>query len=265
MNTSDTSKDTAASAAFPCVIVVPVFNESATLRRVIDEWMPMLHETLASFAVLIVDDGSSDSTPDVCAGLAREYPEVHVIRQANAGHGRACLRGYREAIKLHAEWVFQIDSDGQCDPQFFPALWAAREGAIAVYGVRVRREDGKGRELISTFCRIAVRLTSGTKVPDANVPYRLLRASLLETAVENFPQMHLSNVLVSVLFYAADSAAVHQVPIVFRDRIGGEPAVKWSGFVRRGWELINDLKRTRDWARDRAALMAAQWKAGKTA
>lgn len=235
-----------------CVVVVPVYNEAAAIRPVIEEWIPVLRKVLRSFIVLIVDDGSTDTTPAACDELASVFVEVRVIHQRNTGHGMACVRGYREAVRIGGTWTLQIDSDGQCDPCYFEELWRNRSGSPAVYGVRFNREDGRGRELISLFCRLAVRLTIGVTVPDANVPYRLYRTSLLPIVLDGFPAIHLANILISVVFYMAFSVRIREVPITFRDRAGGEPAVKLGGFARRGLEMIMDLRSQRAWIRQRA-------------
>ena len=41
------------------------------------------------------------------------------MTQKNAGHGNACLKGYRYAIKLNYKSILQIDGDNQCDPSYF--------------------------------------------------------------------------------------------------------------------------------------------------
>ena len=58
-----------------------------------------------------------------------------------------------KAIAVPRRWacayVFQIDSDGQCDPRYFASLWRLREQFTVVYGVRTTRDDGLARVLIS--------------------------------------------------------------------------------------------------------------------
>ena len=49
------------------------------------------------------------------------------------------------AAESDAEWILQIDSDGQCDPRFFQKFWALRDQADAVFGFRRIRQDGLER------------------------------------------------------------------------------------------------------------------------
>ena len=50
-------------------------------------------------------------------------PRLEILDRENRGHGQSCLQGYRIARERGVPWVFQIDSDGQCDPRFFEGLW----------------------------------------------------------------------------------------------------------------------------------------------
>src|SRR5271170_5756740 len=98
------------------VLVVPVYNEEDAIVPVLKEWRAELSRTVGEglYAILVVDDGSTDATPARLAAL--DWPELRVHRHSNRGHGQSCLVGYIEAEKMGAPYVFQIDSDGQCDP-----------------------------------------------------------------------------------------------------------------------------------------------------
>jgi len=86
---------------------------------VLTEWRAELERTVGAgrFLILVVDDGSNDATPSRLAELG--WPELRVHRHSNRGHGQSCLVGYIEANRTGASWVFQIDSDGQCEPAGF--------------------------------------------------------------------------------------------------------------------------------------------------
>ena len=130
-------------------LVLPVFNEARALPIVVREWLPVLFKLDPDWTICIIDDGSTDTTPAIIQAIAQEYPQILVIRQANQGHGQACIRGYRTALEAGAKWIFQIDSDGQCDPVFFQEFWLKRRAYEALLGYRVSRGDGLGRWIIS--------------------------------------------------------------------------------------------------------------------
>lgn len=75
-------------------VIVPVFDGARTIERALASVLAQEHRPLE---VLVVDDGSSDATPDILTRLAGEHPELRVIRQDNAGPAAARNRGITEA------------------------------------------------------------------------------------------------------------------------------------------------------------------------
>jgi dolichol-phosphate mannosyltransferase len=223
------------------VLVVPVYNEEDAIVPVLEEWRTELRRTVGEgrYQMLVVDDGSRDATPERLKALA--WPELRVHRHANRGHGQSCLVGYVEAAKAGASWVFQIDSDGQCDPAGFARVWELREKAAAVYGRRMSRDDGAARRLISMVLRLSLKLARGTRLNDTNVPFRLYRAPLAAAAAARVPaDFNLANVAMALLL---EPEGFLEVPIHFRDRIGGHPTVRLWGFAPKALRLHRDVFR----------------------
>jgi glycosyltransferase involved in cell wall biosynthesis len=238
-------------------VVMPIYNEQTSIGAVVREWKEMLGRVAPDHRILILNDGSKDNTAQVLAEIAAATPGVEIINKPNSGHGRTCIMGYGEAIQRGARWIFQIDSDGQCDPQYFAALWNQREQHPAVFGKRVDRDDGMARKVISWFCRLATHIATGVPVRDPNVPYRLMRADVLRAAIADFPQdFGLSNILVSVVVQKGLGSKMGFVDIGFRDRTGGEPSVKWGKFVSEGWKLYSALLVKRPYISARGAEVA---------
>jgi glycosyltransferase involved in cell wall biosynthesis len=223
-------------------IIMPVYNEAASVRDVVGEWMPMLRERIGSdFVFCALNDGSSDATSSILHSLEKEFPELKVVDKANSGHGQTCIEGYRLALKGGAEWIFQMDSDGQCSPSYFPFLWEARTSHPLVYGQRVHREDGYSRVVVSRITAWVTRWATGVWVKDPNVPYRLMRRDMLEAIVAKIPRtFHLANILVSVLH--EKMLGIDWIPIHFRARTGGEAARGLRFFFRRGRQLHRQLR-----------------------
>jgi dolichol-phosphate mannosyltransferase len=225
------------------LVVMPVFNEEACVEGVLDEWGKELDASGINYGLLLVDDGSSDGTRAVleCWKRKRDDDRIEIVSRANRGHGQTCLEGYRRACRSGGLWVLQIDSDGQCDPAFFRALWELRDGHDVVYGHRTKRGDGWKRALASVLVRVVVRLGSGVNCTDANVPYRLMSTARLLPLVDTIPAgFDLANIALAVqLKRAGWREAV--VPIVFRPRAGGEPSVPLIRFAGKALELFGQL------------------------
>lgn len=224
--------------ALDLVLVVPVYNEEAAIVPVLQEWRAALKALDLGFGILVIDDGSTDTTPRKLDSL--DWPELRVHRHSNRGHGQSCLVGYRLAHAWGAQRVFQIDSDGQCEPASFNAVWQARDSAPAIYGRRLTRGDGPARLLISSVLRWFLKAQTGTRLNDSNVPYRLYDAALAAEAANRVPtSFDLANIAMALLL---EPQGYTEVPIHFRDRQGGHPSVRWSGFAKKALRLRRDLR-----------------------
>jgi len=225
-------------------IVMPVYNEEASLRKVVFEWFDEVDAWVEDFVFLAINDGSSDRSQLFLEKLhSRLGDRLIVINKPNSGHGQSCLFGYREALRMGAEWIVQIDSDGQCDPQYFHRLWRLRKQADIVYGLRTRRDDGLRRIAASMVLRIFLLVFFRVWCADSNVPYRLMHWSFVAKYVNSVPpDFSLANVALAVLLSADPSCRHRHVPIRFRERYGGEPSVKMSLFGRKAFELRRQLR-----------------------
>lgn len=84
-------------------VIIPTFNRAQTLTRAIES---VLSQTYKNFELIIVDDGSTDSTQDIL----NNYPQIKVIKQENQGVSHARNTGVKEA---RAGWVCFLDSDDE--------------------------------------------------------------------------------------------------------------------------------------------------------
>jgi dolichol-phosphate mannosyltransferase len=224
-------------------IILPVYNEEASIVHVIEEWLPEFRKIVGKdqFVFCTINDGSKDKTSAILRAQEKKYEEIRVIDKENAGHGQTCVFGYREALKNNAEWIFQIDSDGQCDPKYFKLFWDEREKHKVIYGYRRRREDGLSRFLISRVVTLVTFLATGVFVRDANVPYRLMHASTLKDLIVNVPEdFKLTNILISAM--QKGRYGIKWINISFRDRHGGSPSVKAYSFMKEGFKLHKQLQ-----------------------
>ena len=225
-------------------VVMPVYNEQASIRKVVREWFEEVQNWTENFIFIVLDDGSRDGTHNLLLRLQQELgPRLEVLKHANQGHGQTCLSGYRHALKIGVPWILQIDSDGQCDPQYFFRFWNKRGNLDAILGHRVRRDDGWQRVAASHILRITIFLFAATNCRDANVPYRLMSAESVRRCVDRIPRtFFLCNVALSVLLKRDRSIRHGHIPVRFRERYGGEPSVPLRTFGFRAWELIQSLR-----------------------
>lgn len=201
-------------------LVMPVYNEQDCIARVVREWAEALEALGIDFLMIVLNDGSRDGTADALAALA-DHPRVRIVDKPNSGHGPTVLMGYRQAV-AEARWVFQTDSDDELPPEAFAEFWQKRtdyDGLFAIRGGRVQAPD---RKIVSAVSRLVVRLLFGRGVRDVNVPFRLIRARLLERIVADLPDDTLTpNIIVSGALNRA-GARIANLPVAHRERQTGE-------------------------------------------
>lgn len=226
-------------------VVMPIFNEEINLPTVIREWFECLGRSGARFVFFAINDGSTDDTANVLAELAKDLgPRLRPVTKFNAGHGRSCREGYQLALAEGARWVFQIDSDGQCDPVFFPKLYAARAERDCIFAYRQTRDDGWGRAAVSGCCRLLLGLAAGVFLRDPNVPYRLISAGALRAALRMIPpDVDLQNIALSIALGRDLTLRWTHVPIHFRARRAGKNSMNYGKIVKMGITLLHDVGR----------------------
>ena len=113
-------------------VVIPVYNERATLRQVVERVLSVPLE----LEVVCVDDGSSDGSREILAELRRQHPQIQVFLQArNMGKGAALRRGIQQAT---GDFVVIQDADLEYDPADYSLLLdpLVQGKADVVYGSR---------------------------------------------------------------------------------------------------------------------------------
>lgn len=222
-------------------IVMPAYNEADNIETTVAEWYTVLDLGSEDSRLLIINDGSTDETWEICQRLRVEYPKLIVIDQVNSGHGPTCLHAYKTALRLGANFIFQTDSDGQTRPDEFLPLWEKRYDYALNIGYRHRREDGRARALVSKVLRLLIRMRIGVSVKDPNTPYRLMSSVSLSQWLKHIPdRFFLANaVLTAVPAYRGEKICWH--PITFRPRQGGVNSINLSKMFQIGLAAFVDF------------------------
>ena len=105
------------------VVVIPTYNERANIGLLLERILSLGEE----YEALVVDDSSPDGTGRIVAELAREEPRIHLLsRPAKMGIASAYVSGFRLALEMGADLIYQMDSDFSHDPADLLRLAAAR-------------------------------------------------------------------------------------------------------------------------------------------
>lgn len=212
-------------------IVIPVYNEAECIEEVIKSWGNFIKEFLQhqNFKIILINDGSKDSTPEILNKLSIELDYLVVIHQDNAGHGNAVLNGYNSAVTYNPNWVFQVDSDNQFVPEDFPKLWNCRSTSNFILGNREKRYDDFNRLIITRIVRLLNLVLFRVYIIDSNIPYRLIKGNYLSKLLKVLPfRPFAPNIFLSVLA-KRDGNNLKSIPVIHKKRDTGTVSIiKWK-------------------------------------
>jgi len=159
-------------------VFFPAYNDAPSLPGLLRKTFAVLEKHVTDFEVIVVNDGSQDTTGLVLEQFAREHSRLRVITHpANRGYGGALLSGFGAANK---EFVFYTDGDGQYDVSELPRLLAmVRPGTGLVNGYKLKRNDPAHRIWIGNVYNYCARMLFGIGIRDVDCDYRLIRRSVL--------------------------------------------------------------------------------------
>lgn len=224
-------------------IVIPAYNEEATILSVINQWYPIVDRIGGDSRLVIVNDGSKDSTLSLVQQAAIIRPRLVPLDKENGGHGAAVLFGYQYALEHGADYVFQTDSDGQTLPEEFQAFWEQRQDYDLIIGHRKGRQDGLSRVVVTKTLKAVIAACFGVSVRDANTPYRLMSAQTLRENIQLIPDgFNLSNVILTVV-YTKKHMRILYIPITFQPRQGGVNSINLPKICRIGAKALSDFRR----------------------
>jgi len=216
-------------------VVIPTYNESESIERVIERCLTAMETSGYRTEVLVVDDDSPDGTVDVVHQRYGGDDRVSVLhRTSDPGLARAVTDGFRRA---RHEVCAVMDADLQHPPERLPALLDALESDGADVAVGSRYVRGGGIENWSTYRRLVSRV--GTRLARLVLPklravsdplsgFFAVRQSALE-GVEFSPQGY--KILLEVLV-KAEYGDVVEVPYAFSERNAGESKLTADEYVR---------------------------------
>jgi len=160
-------------------VFFPAYNDSGTIASMVIRAVQAASDLTPDYEVIVVNDGSADSTPQIVDELARTYPHVRVVHHPkNRGYGGALQTGFRSATK---EFIFYTDGDAQYDPAELADLWAKMTPAAdLVNGYKISRSDPIHRIAIGRVYHHIVKLLFGLTVSDVDCDFRLMRRSIFQ-------------------------------------------------------------------------------------
>ena len=168
-----------ASSAPALSVVIPLFNEEDNVAPLLQQLLGTLRPLGEAFELVLVDDGSTDGTPEALQRAAAEVPElVVVLLRRNYGQTPAMAAGFDTS---RGEVIVTLDGDLQNDPADIPRILAQlREGYDLVSGWRHDRQDAElSRKLPSRLANRLIGRVTGVRLHDYGCSLKAYRRELV--------------------------------------------------------------------------------------
>jgi glycosyltransferase involved in cell wall biosynthesis len=204
------------------LVVLPTFNEAATIENVLDR----VRGALAEASILVVDDGSPDGTAKIAADVGDRGGRVEVLsRPSKMGLGSAYRDGFAWGLERGYDAFVEMDSDFSHDPDALPSIVAPLADGYDVC-IGSRYVPGGSipnwsfpRRMLSRGGNIYADLLLGLSVSDSTAGFRAYTAGVLRRVDLGSVQAESYGFQIEMTYRAIKvGARIKEVPICFVDR-----------------------------------------------
>ena len=232
-------------------IVMPAYNEAANILGVVDSWYGLLEDKNPESRLVVADAGSTDATHNILVKFQKSHPQLEILGNTDRQHGPKVFALYDYAIKNGADYIFQTDSDGQTNPKEFAAFWDERRDFDGIFGNRTVRGDGKSRAFVEKVVCFLLKLYFKVKVPDANAPFRLMRANVVKKYLYRLkPDYNLPNIMMTTYFSYYNESCIFR-EISFKPRRAGKNSINIIKIIKIGWKALGDFRQLKKGMKDK--------------
>ncbi|MBI1320333.1 MAG: glycosyltransferase [Candidatus Hydrogenedens sp.] len=224
------------------VIVIPVYNESATLSPLTEQIIE--HMPLAPYRILFVDDGSTDDSFRVIRGLHDRFPEVNYLRfTRNAGKTQALASAF---ARTDADVIVTMDADLQDDPAELPKLLGALgdDGGV-VCGWKQNRRDPLHKTFPSKVFNKAMAGMFGLPLHDINTGFKAMRGDAARAITLTGDRHRFIPVLIARLGYRAA-----EVPVLHHPREFGHSKYGFERYFQGIRDAFALWRESRGWRKE---------------
>jgi len=160
-------------------VFLPAFNDEAAIGELVSEALILLKSLTNDYEVIVINDGSTDSTAAVLDELAIGSEHIRIIHHpSNLGYGAALRTGFSNAGK---DLVFYTDGDGQYDVKELALLLPLMTDEVdVVNGYKIKRQDDRYRAVSGAIYKTLARWFFRLPIRDVDCDFRLIRRRALQ-------------------------------------------------------------------------------------
>ena len=161
-------------------VFLPIYNEEATVQKVILATKKVLQNVAEEWELIIVDDGSTDGSAGLIRELAESEKRIRVVTNGvNKGYGATITSGLYES---KFPWIAFTDSDGQFDFAEITDFIAKQKetGAELVVGYYRKRQVSVYKKITSKLWELTVFILFGLKVRDIDCGFKLISKRVID-------------------------------------------------------------------------------------
>lgn len=213
------------------LVIIPAYNECGSILKAVED----IREHAPGFDYVVINDCSTDGTPDVC----REYGLNYVDLSVNLGIGGAVQTGYIYACQQGYDLAVQFDGDGQHDAAYLEqmAQVLVETGSNMVIGSRFIEREGfqsSGlRRVGIRYFSMLIRLLTGVRVTDPTSGMRMVDREVMRIYAASYPKDYPEPE--SIMAILRMKKKVTEIPVVMRQREEGTSSI---GGVRSVYYMI---------------------------
>ncbi len=203
------------------LIIIPVYNEAENIEKVVDN----LILNYPQYDYIVVNDGSSDTTRDICRKRGYQYLNLTI----NLGIGGAVQTGYKYAQDKGYDIAVQMDGDGQHDIAYLEKMLPVLESGEADIVIGSRFIDKEGFQS-SFFRRLGIKFLSGLiwiftgkKIKDVTSGFRVVNKRFIDIYARyysmDYPEPE------AIISAIMNRGKIKEIPVVMQERISGDSSI----------------------------------------
>jgi glycosyltransferase involved in cell wall biosynthesis len=225
---------------FPTSVVIPALNEAKRLPNTLESLASLCHGSSLSPVeigeVIVIDDGSSDSTSEVAAGFTSRLPKLRVIKSPqNFGKGHAVRQGLFAASQ---RWVLIADADMSTPWPEASKLARACEaegakiaiGSRDVPGSQIRRHQSFVRENLGKTFNLFVRLLTGLPFMDTQCGFKLVDRQAIAGTLARLEVDRFAWDVELLMFARQAGLGIVEIPVVWEHKEASRVGIFTDGF-----------------------------------